>query len=81
LTANFAAIKEIPSNFKEPEVSSPCSQEPSTGPYLSQIDPVHSIPSYVSKTILKMAGELLSKKLEAYRSTRQYTPEDTVSQY
>jgi hypothetical protein len=31
--ANCAAIQEIPSNFKEPEGSSPCSQEPSTGPY------------------------------------------------
>jgi hypothetical protein len=28
--ANCAAIQEIPSNFKEPEGSSPCSQEPST---------------------------------------------------
>jgi hypothetical protein len=32
-TANCAAIQEIPSNFKEPEGSSQCSQEPSTGPY------------------------------------------------
>jgi hypothetical protein len=31
--ANCAAIQKIPSNFKEPEGSSPCSQEPSTGPY------------------------------------------------
>jgi hypothetical protein len=31
--ANCAAIQEIPKNFKEPEGSSPCSQEPSTGPY------------------------------------------------
>jgi hypothetical protein len=31
--ANCAAIQEIPSNFKEPEGSPPCSQEPSTGPY------------------------------------------------
>jgi hypothetical protein len=30
--ANCAAIQEIPSNFKEPEGSSLCSQEPSTGP-------------------------------------------------
>jgi hypothetical protein len=30
--ANCAAILEIASNFKEPEDSSPCSQEPSTGP-------------------------------------------------
>jgi hypothetical protein len=31
--ADCAAIQEIPSNFKEPEGSSPCSNEPSTGPY------------------------------------------------
>jgi hypothetical protein len=31
--ANCAAIQKIPSNFKEPEGSSPCSQKPSTGPY------------------------------------------------
>jgi hypothetical protein len=31
--ANCATIQEIPSNFKEPEGSSPYSQEPSTGPY------------------------------------------------
>jgi hypothetical protein len=30
---NCAAIQEIPSNFKEPEGSPPCSQEPSTGPF------------------------------------------------
>jgi hypothetical protein len=31
--ANCAAIQETSSNFKEPESSSPCSQEPSTGLY------------------------------------------------
>jgi hypothetical protein len=39
--ANCAAIQEIPSNFKEPEGSSPCSQEPSNGPYPQ---PVRSSP-------------------------------------
>jgi hypothetical protein len=39
--ANCAAIQEIPSNFKELEGSSPCSQEPSTGPYP---EPVRSSP-------------------------------------
>jgi hypothetical protein len=33
----------------EPEGSLPYSQEPSIGPYLSQTDPVHTIPSHVSK--------------------------------
>jgi hypothetical protein len=31
--ANYSAIQEILSYFREPEGSSPCSQEPSTGPY------------------------------------------------
>jgi hypothetical protein len=39
-SCNSAAIQKIPSNFKEPEGSSPCSQEPSTGPYP---EPVQSI--------------------------------------
>jgi hypothetical protein len=33
----------------EPEGLLLRSQEPSTGPILSQIDPVHTIPSYLSK--------------------------------
>jgi hypothetical protein len=43
--ANCAAIQEIPSNFKEPEGSSPCSHEPSTGPYpeLDRSSPYHPI--------------------------------------
>jgi hypothetical protein len=41
--ANCAAIQEIPSNFKEPKGSLPCSQEPSTGPYP---EPVGSSPHH-----------------------------------
>jgi hypothetical protein len=43
--ANFVAIEEIPSNVKEPEGSSPCSQEPSTNPYPKpvQSNPYHPI--------------------------------------
>jgi hypothetical protein len=36
-------------HFMELEGSLPCSQEPSTGPYLSQINPVHITLSYLSK--------------------------------
>jgi hypothetical protein len=42
--ANCAAIQKIPSNFKEPEGSSPCSQEPSTRPYP---EPVRSSPYHI----------------------------------
>jgi hypothetical protein len=36
-------------HFMEPEVSIPCSQEPSTCPYLCQINPVHTTSSYLPK--------------------------------
>jgi hypothetical protein len=44
--ANCAAIQEIASYFKEPEGSSPWSQEPSTGPHLEPVPstPHHPIP-------------------------------------
>jgi hypothetical protein len=42
-SCNFAAIQKIPSNFKESEGSSLCSQEPSTGPYPG---PVRSSPHH-----------------------------------
>jgi hypothetical protein len=47
--ANCAAIQEIPSNFKEPEGSSSCSQEPFTGPYPPPVrsSPHHPILSLV----------------------------------
>jgi hypothetical protein len=35
--ANCTTIQEIPSNFTEPEGSSPCSQEHSSGPYPEQV--------------------------------------------
>jgi hypothetical protein len=42
---NCAVIQEIPSNFKEPEGSSPFSQDPSTGPYPKPVrsSPYHPI--------------------------------------
>jgi hypothetical protein len=39
--ANCVAIQEIPSNFKKPEGSSPCSQELSTGPYHPILSKIH----------------------------------------
>jgi hypothetical protein len=47
--ANCAAIQEIPNNCKEPEGSSPCSQQPSTGSYPEPVRSIHTIPSYLSK--------------------------------
>jgi hypothetical protein len=47
--ANCATNQEIPHNFKEPEGSSPCWQEPSS--ILSQFDPVPTIPSYLSNIV------------------------------
>jgi hypothetical protein len=52
--ANCAAIQEIPSNFKEPESSSPCSQEPSTCPYPEpdQSSPYHPILPLISSILI-----------------------------
>jgi hypothetical protein len=52
--ANCAAIQEIPSNFKEPECSSACSQEPSTDPYP---EPVRSHP-FSLRSILILSTHL-----------------------
>jgi hypothetical protein len=53
--ANCAAIQEIPSNFKEPEGSSPCSQEPSTGPYP---EPDWPSPHHFLRSILILSTHL-----------------------
>jgi hypothetical protein len=52
--ANCVAIQEIPSNFKEPKGSSPCSQEPSTGPYpeLVRASPYHPILSLLRSILI-----------------------------
>jgi hypothetical protein len=36
-------------HFMEPEGSLPCSQDPQLVPILSQINPIHAMPSYLSK--------------------------------
>jgi hypothetical protein len=36
----------------EPEGSLQCSQELSTGPYLSQINPIHTIPTYLRSILI-----------------------------
>jgi hypothetical protein len=46
---NCAAIQEIPSNFKEPEVHHRVHKSPPLVPILKQFDSVHTIPSYLSK--------------------------------
>jgi hypothetical protein len=56
--ANCAAIQETPCNFKESEGSSPCSQEPSTGPYP---EPVRSSP-YHPKDELYFSKIKLAKR-------------------
>jgi hypothetical protein len=43
--ANCAATQEL----MEPECSILCSQEPSTGPNLNHMNPIHAISSYLSK--------------------------------
>jgi hypothetical protein len=48
--ANCAVTQEIPSIFMEPEVSSPCSQEPYTGPYP---EPVRSSPHLPILSLLR----------------------------
>jgi hypothetical protein len=48
--ADCAATQDIPSNFKEPEGSTPCSQEPSTGPYP---EPDCSSPYYPILSLLR----------------------------
>jgi hypothetical protein len=59
--ANCAAIQEIPSNFKKPEGSSPCSQEPSTGPYP---EPVWSSPYHPIKAYLYIIKKIISYHTE-----------------
>jgi hypothetical protein len=46
-------------NVMESEGSSPCSQQPSTGPYLQPISPVHIIPSSLSlRSMLTLSSYL-----------------------
>jgi hypothetical protein len=51
--ANCAAIQKIPRNFKEPGGSSPCSQEPSIGPYPEPFrsSPYHPITALIFRLV------------------------------
>jgi hypothetical protein len=76
--ANCAAIQKIPSNFKEREGSSPCSQEPSTGPYP---EPVQSSPYHLvlsPRSILILSTHLWWYSLNKY-SIFLATPQKEVA--
>jgi hypothetical protein len=65
---NFAATQELPSIFMEPEVSSPCSKEPSTGPYPKpdRSSPYHHVVStYLLNYLLTYLLTELSPSWEA----------------
>jgi hypothetical protein len=46
----------------EPNGSLPRSQEPSTGPIISQINLIHTIPSYLSKIHFNMDTTYVKRK-------------------
>jgi hypothetical protein len=50
--SQFCSYSRISQHFMEPEGSLPCSQEPSTVPFLSQINPIHTIPSYLRSLLI-----------------------------
>jgi hypothetical protein len=47
--ANYAATQEIPTNLRNLKVHHRAHKSPLLVPILSQFDPVHTIPSYLSK--------------------------------
>jgi hypothetical protein len=49
-----------PQHFMELQGSIPCSQEPSTGPYPEHINPIQSIPFYISKIQFNIVHPLTS---------------------
>jgi hypothetical protein len=67
---------EIPSNFKEPESSSLCSQEPSTGPYP---EPDRSSPYHPMLSLLRCTSISVLFETSAHtRCTQRHIPEDGI---
>jgi hypothetical protein len=51
-SCQLCSYSRISQHVMEPEDSLPCSQEPSTGPYLHQINPIHTIPFYLRSILI-----------------------------
>jgi hypothetical protein len=60
----------------EPEGSLPRSQKPSTGPYSEPINPIHTIPSYLSKIHFNIATHLLGGSLPCHQGMARPQVED-----